>query len=84
MMALGSASVFHLHKVWSHSSLEMSRRYANLVTADQQSVHQRGAYYLLIVDSTVMVLFSHEIYRQGFQGDLLRTNSHQSEEEEAE
>jgi len=34
-------SVFHLQKVLGHSSLEMTRRYANLVTADLQAVHQR-------------------------------------------
>jgi integrase/recombinase XerD len=34
-------SVFHLQKVLGHSTLEMTRRYANLVTADLQAVHQR-------------------------------------------
>jgi integrase/recombinase XerD len=34
-------SVFHLQKVLGHSSLDMTRRYANLVTADLQSVHER-------------------------------------------
>lgn len=34
-------SVFHLQKVLGHSSLEMTRRYANLVTADLQGVHER-------------------------------------------
>lgn len=34
-------SVFHLQKVLGHSSLEMTRRYANLVTADLQEVHER-------------------------------------------
>jgi integrase/recombinase XerD len=34
-------SVFHLQKVLGHSTLEMTRRYANLVTADLQSVHER-------------------------------------------
>jgi integrase/recombinase XerD len=34
-------SVFHLQKQMGHSSLEMSRRYANLVTADLQEVHSR-------------------------------------------
>ncbi len=34
-------SVFHLQKVLGHSSLEMTRRYANLVTADLQAVHER-------------------------------------------
>ncbi len=33
-------SVFHLQKVLGHSTLEMTRRYANLVTADLQAVHQ--------------------------------------------
>jgi integrase/recombinase XerD len=34
-------SVFHLQKVLGHSSLEMTRRYANLMTEDLQSIHQR-------------------------------------------
>jgi integrase/recombinase XerD len=34
-------SVFHLQKVLGHSTLEMTRRYANLVTADLQAIHQR-------------------------------------------
>jgi integrase/recombinase XerD len=34
-------SVFHLQKVLGHSSLEMTRRYANLITADLQAVHER-------------------------------------------
>ncbi|SFS07689.1 integrase/recombinase XerD [Granulicella pectinivorans] len=34
-------SVFHLQKVLGHSSLEMTRRYANLVTADLQAMHER-------------------------------------------
>lgn len=34
-------SVFHLQKVLGHSSLEMTRRYANLMTEDLQAVHQR-------------------------------------------
>jgi integrase/recombinase XerD len=34
-------SVFHLQKVLGHSSLEMTRRYANLVTEDLQAVHER-------------------------------------------
>jgi len=34
-------SVFHLQKMLGHSTLEMTRRYANLVTADLQAVHQR-------------------------------------------
>jgi integrase/recombinase XerD len=34
-------SVFHLQKVLGHSTLEMTRRYANLVTADLSAVHQR-------------------------------------------
>jgi integrase/recombinase XerD len=34
-------SVFHLQKVLGHSSLEMTRRYANLLTDDLQAVHQR-------------------------------------------
>jgi len=33
-------SVFHLQKVLGHSTLEMTRRYANLVTADLQAVHE--------------------------------------------
>ena len=34
-------SVFHLQKVLGHSSLEMTRRYANLMTEDLSAVHQR-------------------------------------------
>ena len=34
-------SVFHLQKVLGHSSLEMTRRYANLNTQDIQAVHER-------------------------------------------
>jgi len=34
-------SVFHLQKVLGHSSLEMTRRYANLMTKDLQEIHQR-------------------------------------------
>lgn len=34
-------SVFHLQKVLGHSSLDMTRRYANLATADLQAVHER-------------------------------------------
>ena len=34
-------SVFHLQKVLGHTSLEMTRRYTNLVTADLQAVHER-------------------------------------------
>jgi len=34
-------SVFHLQKVLGHSTLEMTRRYANLVTADLQAMHER-------------------------------------------
>lgn len=34
-------SVFHLQKVLGHSSLEMTRRYANMTTEDLQSVHER-------------------------------------------
>ena len=34
-------SVFHLQKVLGHSSLEMSRRYANLMTEDLQAIHER-------------------------------------------
>ena len=34
-------SVFHLQKVLGHASLEMTRRYANLMTEDLQAVHQR-------------------------------------------
>ena len=35
-------SVFHLQKVLGHSSLDMTRRYANLMTEDLQAVHQKG------------------------------------------
>lgn len=34
-------SLFHLQKMLGHTSLEMVRRYANLVTADLQAVHER-------------------------------------------
>jgi integrase/recombinase XerD len=34
-------SVFHLQKVLGHTSLEMTRRYSNLLTDDLQAVHQR-------------------------------------------
>lgn len=34
-------SVFHLQKVLGHSTLEMTRRYANLTTEDLQAVHER-------------------------------------------
>jgi integrase/recombinase XerD len=34
-------SVFHLQKVLGHSTLEMTRRYANLLTEDLQAIHQR-------------------------------------------
>jgi integrase/recombinase XerD len=34
-------SVFHLQKILGHSSLEMTRRYVNLLTDDLQAVHQR-------------------------------------------
>ena len=34
-------SVFHLQKVLGHSSLEMTRRYANLITTDLQAMHER-------------------------------------------
>ncbi len=36
-----AGSVFHLPKVLGHSSLEMTRRYANLVTEDLQAVQER-------------------------------------------
>ncbi len=34
-------SVFHLQKVLGHSTLQMTRRYANLMTEDLQAVHER-------------------------------------------
>jgi integrase/recombinase XerD len=34
-------SVFHLQKVLGHSTLEMTRPYANLMTEDLQAVHER-------------------------------------------
>ena len=34
-------SVFHLQKVLGHQTLEMTRRYANLMTEDLQAVHQK-------------------------------------------
>ena len=33
-------SVFHLQKALGHSTLEMTRRYANLMTADLQAIHE--------------------------------------------
>jgi len=33
--------VFHLQKVLGHSTLEMTRRYANLMTEDLQAMHER-------------------------------------------
>jgi integrase/recombinase XerD len=33
--------VFHLQKVLGHSSLDMTRRYASLMTEDLQAVHQQ-------------------------------------------
>lgn len=33
--------MFHFQKVLGHASLEMTRRYANLMTDDLQTVHQR-------------------------------------------
>jgi site-specific recombinase XerD len=35
------SSVFQLQKVLGHSSLEMTRRYANLLTEDLQAIHER-------------------------------------------
>ena len=34
-------SVFHLQKCLGHSTLEMTRRYANLMTEDLQAIHER-------------------------------------------
>jgi integrase/recombinase XerD len=34
-------SVFHLQKVLGHSTLEMTRRYTNLMTEDLSAIHQR-------------------------------------------
>jgi integrase/recombinase XerD len=34
-------SAFHLQKVLGHSSLEMTRRYCNLVVTDLQAAHER-------------------------------------------
>lgn len=34
-------SVFHLQKILGHTSLEMTRRYVNLLTEDLQAVHER-------------------------------------------
>jgi integrase/recombinase XerD len=34
-------SVFHLQKMLGHSTLEMTRRYANLMTEDLQAIHQQ-------------------------------------------
>lgn len=34
-------SVFHLQKMLGHSTLEMTRRYANLLTEDLQQIHEK-------------------------------------------
>jgi integrase/recombinase XerD len=34
-------SVFHLQKVLGHSTLQMTRRYANLMTKDLQAMHEK-------------------------------------------
>jgi integrase/recombinase XerD len=34
-------SVFHLQKMLGHATLEMTRRYANLMTEDLQAIHQK-------------------------------------------
>ena len=34
-------SVFRLQKMLGHSTLEMTRRYANLMTEDLQAIHQK-------------------------------------------
>jgi len=34
-------SVFHLQKMLGHSTLDMTRRYANLLTEDLQAIHER-------------------------------------------
>ncbi len=33
--------MFHLQKVLGHATLEMTRRYANLLIEDLQAIHQR-------------------------------------------
>lgn len=38
---LWRSPVFQMQKVLGHSTLEMTRRYAKLVTADLQAVHER-------------------------------------------
>jgi integrase/recombinase XerD len=61
-------SVFHLQKVLGHSSLEMTRRYANLQTADLQAVHARvlaiavlGFFRLRSQSVQACLLFSQEL-----------------------
>ena len=44
-------SVFHLQKALGHSTLEMTRRYANLVTADLQAVHERVSLLFEIIQT---------------------------------
>jgi hypothetical protein len=39
--APAAGSAFHLQKALGHSTLEMTRRYVNLLTEDLQAVHQR-------------------------------------------
>lgn len=34
-------SVFHLQRALGHASLEMTRRYANLMTEDLQQIHEK-------------------------------------------
>ncbi len=40
-LADARGSVFHLQKALGHSTLEMSRRYANLLAEDLSAVHER-------------------------------------------
>jgi integrase/recombinase XerD len=40
-------SVFHLQKVLGHSSLDMTRRYANLMTEDLSAIHQKVSLLVL-------------------------------------
>jgi integrase/recombinase XerD len=47
-------SVFYLQKVLGHSSLEMTRRYANLVTEDLQKMHERVS---LLTLQTARIVF---------------------------
>jgi integrase/recombinase XerD len=49
-------SVFHLQKVLGHSTLEMTRRYANLMTEDLQQMHERVSLHPAAVHEVMSAL----------------------------